>query len=864
MPLTASVPLTITPGAFEASVAGVRDMLYRSPIPTRAPDAPAGLAGGLVREGPAVAPSESVLDLPPAEPTALPLIEPRQVTATARTAPVTRLTSSDHPALTFAAPEPERPPVSAVPDISGPLEWSAERGFFNPNDPPPAPPTPQVDLSPKTLRMLRPRGPRRLGLGEPISEDDYVEVEIPVAAPAPPPDEPPMLVEAPEPEPEPEPSGPPKVRYIPVSGGRERVPDDLRSSMLHRYGLDVGSRLVIRDVGATEQARMLHARAFVRNAEVYMPAEAGDLDDPVTRQLLGHELAHVAQQESLGGQLPSESSLEGRALELAAQQLGAHLAGVPGVDAPPVDLVLPRSVPAVRRAVEDILTSFSGDEDLVTKGYASRAADGALVFGPASWAAAAGPVQRADADFEWQHPSGSSTFRSRLGANLDVRESAGFGGMFSRTQAEPTAAQQRATQREFEHAHETELHQMREMRERELQTEMLEELREEARQERQRQIREGVQGAERPPVERLPHAKGIELRQRLDEERPFASLDYHYALDLTPETESEHEEQAQHTTGGSATASRTGTGTGTTTSPTPRPSPHGPRTVAATSGGRTSTPPGGRGAPAVARGGGAAATSERAWEDESRSTMQGYGDFLAGGLVGGLLGGSRMESWLGTAEERREERERDPEFRASLIHRRQARERELRTEKLEELQEQQHQERQRQIREGIHSAEGPPVTRLTRQQEIEIRRTVDSEMPVHWDLGENDWVPFQSEAAETPAATPPSAPAGGTAATGTAAAGTAAPGTGTTAPTGAATTGTAATPGATAAGAPGSTPAAQHTYNHGEDREDPIFDRFASHDLDRLAKLLYERVRRQLRTELLVDRERAGMLSDHR
>jgi hypothetical protein len=66
------------------------------------------------------------------------------------------------------------------------------------------------------------------------------------------------------------------------------------------------------------EARSLGARAFTRDAEVFLPAEAGPLDSPPARGLLAHELVHVVQQRKLGSSLPASSTSAGVALELEA------------------------------------------------------------------------------------------------------------------------------------------------------------------------------------------------------------------------------------------------------------------------------------------------------------------------------------------------------------------------------------------------------------------------------------------------------------------------------------------------------------------------------------------------------------------
>jgi hypothetical protein len=68
----------------------------------------------------------------------------------------------------------------------------------------------------------------------------------------------------------------------------------------------------------TQQARAYQARAFTRAGQIFLPEEAGPLDDSGTRGLLAHELAHAVQQRILSPSLPDEGSPDGQELEREA------------------------------------------------------------------------------------------------------------------------------------------------------------------------------------------------------------------------------------------------------------------------------------------------------------------------------------------------------------------------------------------------------------------------------------------------------------------------------------------------------------------------------------------------------------------
>ncbi len=96
------------------------------------------------------------------------------------------------------------------------------------------------------------------------------------------------------------------------------VPADLASAFRSVHGVDVSDVPVHRGHVVSDHARVLGARAFTRDREVYLPDPAGPLDQAPARALLAHELTHAAQQRMLGAALPAESSADGQLLEAQA------------------------------------------------------------------------------------------------------------------------------------------------------------------------------------------------------------------------------------------------------------------------------------------------------------------------------------------------------------------------------------------------------------------------------------------------------------------------------------------------------------------------------------------------------------------
>lgn len=95
----------------------------------------------------------------------------------------------------------------------------------------------------------------------------------------------------------------------------ESVPQELASRFSALTGLDVSGVRIHRGPSVSRTARGWQARAFTRGGEIFLPDEAGSLEQTSVRGLLAHELAHVVQQRLLAPSLPGEGSPDGAALE---------------------------------------------------------------------------------------------------------------------------------------------------------------------------------------------------------------------------------------------------------------------------------------------------------------------------------------------------------------------------------------------------------------------------------------------------------------------------------------------------------------------------------------------------------------------
>ncbi len=142
-----------------------------------------------------------------------------------------------------------------------------------------------------------------------------------------------------------------KIVRVPERAVVTRAPAELAQALRTSHGVDVADVPVRRDPDAGSEARQRKARAFTRGATVYLPDDADPATSPAARGLLAHELVHAAQQRRLGGALPAEDSVEGRALEaeaVAAERLYSNV-----VDLAPETLLVHAPPPVTADWVED-------------------------------------------------------------------------------------------------------------------------------------------------------------------------------------------------------------------------------------------------------------------------------------------------------------------------------------------------------------------------------------------------------------------------------------------------------------------------------------------------------------------------------
>jgi hypothetical protein len=204
-------------------------------------------------------------------------------------------------------------------------------------------------------------------------------------APAPAPPEPVLPIYRPGPAvaPRPLPKEPSALVVEAPAPAPVRVPAPLASALHATHGVDVSDVKVHRGAHVSAEASALGAVAFARQEEVYLPSEAGHLDQPEVLGLLAHELTHVVQQRTLGG-TPREGSPEADRLEAEAQNAERFFRGDGGAPEPrPVQRTLTHPPkPTVAIGVSAGTYADQIVDELVTRGIARREVDGSLAFGP--------------------------------------------------------------------------------------------------------------------------------------------------------------------------------------------------------------------------------------------------------------------------------------------------------------------------------------------------------------------------------------------------------------------------------------------------------------------------------------------------
>jgi hypothetical protein len=809
-------PLTFYGDQFGRSVAGARTMAasmrHRPSQPGRAPS-------GVLLDAVTI---EAVEPLEARHEPEIPAVSAPEVNAApvhrkvvdTGKPPATDLLTSDASVAFPPAPDREREP-SPFTTIS----WTAESGF--------------VESTPKSpMRLVGQRG--ELDSGDPAAEE-------------PPADD-----------------AEPGLRYLPAPGPRrQQPPPDVVELVRQQTGVHVGDAVIDRSPEVTERASQMGAIAFTERGTVHLPSELGEITDASNRAIVAHELTHVAQQRALGP-VPSEDSPEGRDLEAEARRVQRLAAGDP--------IVRPHFLRR-RTATPDRFAGvqrLAGDDN---DPYAWQERDPERM-----------PSAERD-EFEALGMFGGYSIRE--GSRLDRAR----GGAVDYEAADESWA------REYEQTNSTRLQAERDRRH----AELIEEAN------RERRIEALREGEDEP--EELTRADLINLRRRLDEEMPWQfgpppGVDP-YNDNLPPPTDEEREAEERARRRRARSGGSSSTRTARTTS----------------SGGRRSTgsspliasrPGGGRG-PGAGRGaGGSSAENRFDWQEREPTEQQEIEMLFGGGLFGALLG-------LAAGEETDDDRRRvEIEALPRLVGQRQDKERELRHVTLRSKLTQTMQEASTPVREPIQ---------LTREEIVEIRRQVDQEMPLEFALPDylemtedaqirpdgtiSDTQTAPEAAPEaTPPGTPPTTTPGTppTTAAATAAAATAAgavppptdappPPPPTDAPpplptsdvppptdapppppdaevaAGTAAAGGTSLIGAGLAGLAGGVVGAGlasafepdgDSFAHDEEAAHRILTAASDLDIDALSRRIWTRIRREMRTELIVDRERAGSLADVR
>jgi hypothetical protein len=326
-------------------LASTRSLLHRER--TESAKAPAGRVSGLARISP-VAPTDSVpLVAAPvrAAVAALP------VRSTLTRAVAAYVGEPRVPAVPHRAPGWLRnvPPqvITPLDAFASPLETSLPEMTLLDSwtTKPPALDLPEVVDEPVAPPPTPPIRRRRPGLGLPLppGERAPTPVQQPVEQPRQQP-QPPMVVDAPAPTVQ----EAPKLVHPTVVPGRfsARVPADLVETFERAYGVEVADVVVDRSPAAATRAKAMGAKAFAHHDLIVLPEEAGPVEAVEARALLGHELAHVVQQRTIGS-VPTESGSDGQRLEAAARAVEewvrAGAAGPPPPAVPPEPGAPPRS-----------------------------------------------------------------------------------------------------------------------------------------------------------------------------------------------------------------------------------------------------------------------------------------------------------------------------------------------------------------------------------------------------------------------------------------------------------------------------------------------------------------------------------------
>lgn len=151
---------------------------------------------------------------------------------------------------------------------------------------------------------------------------------------------------------------PARAAAVAVPADLVAVPADLVAEVRDGLGIDATPTAIHRGQTVSRAASGLGARAFSQDGQVFLPDEAGPLEDRETRALLVHELVHADQQRELGSELPAPASAAGLDLEAEAVAAERWYLG----DAPPPTTVRP---PAARTDLGEVVGRIDALDALV-------------------------------------------------------------------------------------------------------------------------------------------------------------------------------------------------------------------------------------------------------------------------------------------------------------------------------------------------------------------------------------------------------------------------------------------------------------------------------------------------------------------
>ena len=114
----------------------------------------------------------------------------------------------------------------------------------------------------------------------------------------------------------------------------DRIPDDIRQAIEQAHQTSLVGAAIDRSDEAAIESRRLDATAFTRDDTIHLPQAVGHIDSAEARGLIAHELTHIAQQRRLGAALPGKDSEEGRLLEAQARVAHQFFRGDAGAPAP--------------------------------------------------------------------------------------------------------------------------------------------------------------------------------------------------------------------------------------------------------------------------------------------------------------------------------------------------------------------------------------------------------------------------------------------------------------------------------------------------------------------------------------------------